>query len=101
MYPPTGGSRRPTASSWRSAANGPRRADITEALQLLHALPIVTDDETTQRSGRETIALARQYVLTSYDAAYLELAMRRKGILVTLDEALAAAASDAGVSILN
>ncbi len=77
------------------------QADVTEVLQLLQALPFLSDDDTAQRSGRETIMLARQHALTSYDAAYLELAMRRKGVLVTLDEALAAAARDMGVSILN
>ena len=95
---------------WLETANGllmaerrkrASQADITEALQLLQALPITTDDETAQRSGRETMALARQYALTSYDAAYLELAMRREAVLVTTDRALAAAATDIGVSILR
>ena len=76
------------------------QADITEALQLLQALPITTDDETAQRSGSETMALARQYALTSYDAAYLELAVRRRATLATTDHALAKAATAAGITIL-
>lgn len=93
---------------WLESANGllmaerrkrASQADVTEALQLLQALPITTDDETAQRSGAETMALARQYALTSYDAAYLELAIRRKALLVTMDRALAVAAANVGVSI--
>jgi len=94
---------------WLETANGllvaerrkrASQADITEALQLIQALPVMTDDETPQRSGSDTMALARQYTLTCYDAAYLELALRRKARLVTMDQALLVAARNVGVSIL-
>jgi predicted nucleic acid-binding protein len=45
--------------------------------------------------------LARSYELTNYDAAYLELAIRRKIALATTDEALRRAAVKAGVSLFN
>ena len=94
---------------WLETANGllmaERRrrvsqAEIAEALQFLRDLPLITDDETAQRSGSETMALARQYALTSYDAAYLELAIRRKATVATTDRALAKAATAAGVMVL-
>lgn len=44
--------------------------------------------------------LALQYRLTSYDAAYLELARRRNLPLATLDEELRAACKAAAVAIL-
>ena len=75
------------------------QADITEALNLVAALPVIADDETAQRAGSDTAALARQYGLTIYDAAYLELAMRRGASLATNDHALAKAAKAAGVFI--
>jgi predicted nucleic acid-binding protein len=75
------------------------QADITEALSLASALPILEDDQTAQRAGSATAALARQYGLTIYDAAYLELAMRRGAALATTDHALAKAAKAAGVAI--
>lgn len=75
------------------------QADITEALGLVAALPVITDDETAQRAASNTPALARQYGLTIYDAAYLELAMRKGAALATTDHALAKAARAAGVSI--
>lgn len=77
------------------------QADITEALNLVAALPVSADDQTAQRAGRDTAALARQYGLTIYDAAYLELAMRRGATLATTDHALAKAAKAAGVTIFT
>jgi predicted nucleic acid-binding protein len=75
------------------------QADITEALSLAAALPVIEDGQTAQRAGSATAALSRQYGLTIYDAAYLELAMRRGASLATTDQALAKAARAAGVTI--
>ncbi len=75
------------------------QADITEALSLAAALPVIEDDQTAQRAGGATAALARQYGLTIYNAAYLELAMRRGAALATTDQALAKAAKAAGVTV--
>ena len=44
-------------------------------------------------------ALARTHGLTSYDAAYLELAIRLGVPLATLDEKLSAAARNEGVTL--
>jgi predicted nucleic acid-binding protein len=76
------------------------QADISESLLLVRRLPVITDDETAHRSGVETFSLARQYALTIYDAAYLELALRKKSSLATLDKALARAATSAGLAVL-
>jgi len=43
--------------------------------------------------------IARTHSLTSYDAAYLELAMRRSLPLVTKDRGLRAAATALGVAL--
>jgi predicted nucleic acid-binding protein len=45
--------------------------------------------------------LAALHDLTAYDAAYLELAMRRGCTLVTSDKALSRAAKRAGVTTLS
>ena len=42
--------------------------------------------------------LASRYALSAYDAAYIELALRRRLPLATLDEALLAALAKAGVA---
>lgn len=47
------------------------------------------------------LPLARRHRLTVYDAAYLELALRRSLPLATLDTALAAAARAEGVPVIG
>jgi predicted nucleic acid-binding protein len=81
---------------------GERRKRATEAkvttfLGLLQALPIGLDDETAGRAWDDSIHLARTHQLSAYDAAYLELALRRGLPLATLDEKLKAAAVAVGV----
>lgn len=78
-----------------------KRATLAKANQfinLIQQLPVVTD---VQVPLRETLTLARAYGLTSYDAAYLELSIRRGLPLATLDRSLQAAAKDAGVERYN
>jgi predicted nucleic acid-binding protein len=82
---------------------GERRKRATEAkvttfLGLLKTLPITTDDETASRAWLESIHLARTHLLSVYDAAYLELALRHGLPLATLDDKLKAAADTAGVA---
>jgi predicted nucleic acid-binding protein len=73
--------------------------DVAMRLELIADLPITTDNQTTARAWREILPLARAEGLTTYDAAYLELAMRRGLPLVTKDGALIAAAGRSGVAI--
>jgi len=74
-------------------------ADVTMRLDLIAELPIETDNETTARAWREILALARAEGLTTCDATYLELAIRRGLPLITKDEALIAAAERTGVAV--
>jgi predicted nucleic acid-binding protein len=81
---------------------GERRSRTTEAksttfLGLLKSLPIALDDETALRAWQESIQLARTHQLSVYDAAYLELALRRGLSLASLDDKLKAAAAACGV----
>ena len=73
--------------------------DVAMRLELIADLPIITDDETIARAWREILALARAEGLTTYDATYLEVAIRRGLPLVTKDAALIAAAGRSGVAI--
>lgn len=53
-------------------------------------------------SGEDAMfLLARRHRLTFYDAAYLELALREKAALATLDDALARAAATEGVALIG
>lgn len=75
-------------------------AQVAAHLDLLDRLPIVTDTETQRRAFREILMLARSERLTTYEAAYLELAMRRGIALATLDNALIQAARHLDVETL-
>jgi predicted nucleic acid-binding protein len=83
-----------------------RRGRITPAFRRgifdsLDEMPIVTDDECDLVAWSTTIHLADVHALTVYDAAFLELAQRRRLPLATLDAALARTARAAGVEVLG
>ena len=63
------------------------------------ALPIQVDADTSVRGWDAIPRLAQQHKLTSYDAAYLELALRLDVPLATLDADLARAARAVGVPL--
>lgn len=71
--------------------------DGARFLELLGRLPIVIDGETATRAFLQTLHLARELDLSSYDAAYLELAARLDLPLATLDNHLLEAAGVLGV----
>jgi predicted nucleic acid-binding protein len=67
----------------------------------LEALDIIADEESAERIFPDVHRLALAYRLTSYDAAYLELALRRHLPLATLDDDLIRASQAAGVPIIT
>jgi predicted nucleic acid-binding protein len=75
-------------------------ADVALRLELIEALPIAADGETAQRAWGDTLRIARSEQLTSYDAAYLELALREGAPLATRDRELADAARRRGLTVL-
>ena len=52
-------------------------------------------------SVRQSLATARAFQLSAYDAVYLDLARRERLPLATLDDRLRAAAAHAGVELLR
>ncbi len=75
-----------------------RRAKLAD---FLRDLPIALDPELAGRVWEDTVALAERFQLTVYDAAYLELALRRRLPLGSLDRDLRAAAGGLGVVVLG
>jgi len=65
----------------------------------LENLPITVDTLTANQVFGHTISLAKAYRLSSYDAAYLELALREGLPLATLDKDLLKAASRSDIKI--
>ena len=80
--------------------NGEITIAQTEAFtSQLENLPITVDSSTWRQSFTRTMVLARSYGLSSYDAAYLELAVRESLTLASLDRTLEKAAEKAGIGI--
>jgi predicted nucleic acid-binding protein len=67
------------------------------AISRLATMPIISDLDADTYARTTTLNLADRFQLTPYDAAYLELAQRRKRPLATLDRALRTAARAVGV----
>ncbi len=74
-------------------------ARSAEFLGLLNDMAIVTDDETVVHARGGTLQLARRFGLSTYDAAYLELALRNGLPLATLDADLRTAVSRTGATL--
>jgi len=73
---------------------------VADALDVLRLLPIEIEHPDFERDANAILPLARQYGLTVYDAAYLELARRRRLPLATLDDGLRRAAKKARVKVI-
>jgi predicted nucleic acid-binding protein len=67
----------------------------------LSKLGIERDNQAPDRAFTHLLALCRTRRLTSYDAIYLDLAIRRSLPLATLDEDLRKAARKLGVALLG
>ena len=75
------------------------QAGIEGFLSRLAVYDIAVDDQTMERAWQKTLDLALQHSLSTYDAAYLELALRRGLPLASLDRELIAAARACGVTL--
>ena len=81
---------------------GRHSADFRDdALDTLALLPVKVDAEADRQAWSATLHLAERHGLTVYDAAYLEIASRRKIPLATLDRQLRAAATGEGIQLLG
>ncbi len=69
-------------------------------LAMLDNATIHVDPHTHPHAWNSTLDLADKFQLSTYDAAYLELALRLDTQLATLDKALRAAAKSLGLSVL-
>ena len=76
------------------------QAESTYFLELLRRLPIRIEETPHPRSWGEILSLARNHRLSTYDATYLDLAMRLGIPLATLDDALREAAAQCRVATL-
>ncbi|MFZ4388105.1 MAG: type II toxin-antitoxin system VapC family toxin [Chthoniobacterales bacterium] len=71
--------------------------DAREALETLNQVPLIIEDLPEGPARKRILHLAFQFDLSSYDAAYLELADRHKITLHSADAKLKAAAKQLGL----
>lgn len=74
-------------------------SEVERFISQLENLPIFADSMTALKSFNRTLNLARVHKLSSYDAAYLELAIREGFPLATLDKELIKAAKKSDVKL--
>ena len=70
-------------------------------IALLSQLPIVVDLIEPERVFHDVISIARQHKLSSYDGAYIELAIRKGLPIASLDKAVLKAAKDIQIPIMS
>jgi predicted nucleic acid-binding protein len=78
-----------------------RLPEVRRFVDLLKGLDIVVDAQPVADTVSNILPMAREYDLSSYDAAYLDVAVRQDVPLATLDGALQKAALKAGIKIFD
>lgn len=73
-----------------------QQPEIQRFSTLLQNLSVVQDAQSAEENLTNVLPLAREYGLSAYDAAYLELSLRHSAPLATLDQRLHKAAQKAG-----
>ena len=79
--------------------NRATQAQTVQTLTILKGLPITVEESSVEETFDRILGLARQQNLSTYDAAYLALAVQRGLPLATLDARLSAAATAIGVPL--
>jgi predicted nucleic acid-binding protein len=85
--------------------SGERRGRITslqieQSLEVIATLDITTDKDNVTGRLLHLLQVARSHRLSLYDSIYLDLAMRERLALATVDSALARAAEAVGVALV-
>jgi predicted nucleic acid-binding protein len=78
-----------------------KQAEIRHFVELLDGLTVLMDSRSVTESVSNILPLAREYGLSAYDAAYLDVAIRHGAPLATLDSKLQRAGEKAGIEIFK
>lgn len=77
------------------------KADSGHFISLLSQMPIEVEQGELERVFHDTMSLAREHGLTSYDASYLELAIRKGLPIASLDKAIKRAAKNIQLELID
>jgi predicted nucleic acid-binding protein len=75
--------------------------EVIQFYPRLDAIYLKTDAEAGINYSQKLLRLCNEHNLSSYDAAYLELAERTNAVLCTLDEDLRVVAKKRGVAVMK
>jgi predicted nucleic acid-binding protein len=78
-----------------------RQPEVRRFVDLMNGLSVAEDRQSFSDTVGNVLPLAREYDLSAYDAAYLDVAVRHEIPLATLDDELRAACATAGVNIFR
>jgi predicted nucleic acid-binding protein len=78
-----------------------RQAEIRRFVDLLKGLNVIEDRQPFADTVNNVLPIAREHDLSSYDAAYLDVAVRHEIPLATLDRELQEACATAGIKIFR
>lgn len=75
------------------------QSDVVAVLDLLGQLKLDIDYSFGTDLSKDILRLTQGYALSAYDAAYIELAIRKKAHLMSLDNRVMASAKSIGIKI--
>ena len=78
-----------------------KQVETRRFIDLLSELTVVMDARSVADAVSDILPLGREYVISAYDAAYLDVAIRHGVPLATLDSNLRKAGSSAGIEIFG
>jgi len=78
-----------------------KQAESIRFITLLSQLPIEVEHDWPEKMMKDLLALGRATTLSSYDASYLDLAMRKDCPIATLDKRIRGAAQEISVSLFE
>jgi len=78
-----------------------RQPEVRRFVELMNGLSVVEDRQPFSDTVSNVLPLSREYDLSAYDAAYLDVANRHGMPLATLDAALRKACTMAGINVFK
>ncbi|HSZ19599.1 MAG TPA: type II toxin-antitoxin system VapC family toxin [Candidatus Acidoferrum sp.] len=78
-----------------------RQPEVRRFVELLNGLSVVEDGQPFADTASNVLPMAREYDLSAYDAAYLDVAVRHEIPLATFDATLHTACTLAGIKIFK
>lgn len=76
------------------------RSQAVGFIEMLKVLPIYIENKAMQQALETTFELAHENQLSSYDAAYLEIALRKQLPIASLDKQVIRTAKELGIAVL-